>query len=127
MTGSAPPEHRVAVAIYDGECLVCANFASLLRRLISPHLIDIVPCGSAIQRKLAPHVSLDLCRKAFVFVDERGTVASGSEAASKALSAVPALARYRPLIASLAGRSLARIVYFGTQLLRRMERRTRAK
>lgn len=127
MTGAAPPEHRVAVAIYDDKCLVCANFAGLLRRMISPHLVDVVPCGSVIQQKLAPQVSLDLCRKAFVFVDENGVVTSGSEAASRALSAVPALARYRPLIASLPGRSLARIVYFGTQLLRRMERRARAK
>lgn len=109
------------VAIYDHNCGLCRNFAAMLRRLTHPAKLDVVPCGSGIQQKLAPHVTLEECRKSFLFIDEEGRILEGGDAASKAISIAPGLSKYSGMIRSKAGRAVARALYAGTRLLRQSQ------
>lgn len=107
------------IAIYDGECGLCRNFAAALRKFLSPREIDVVPCGSAIQKKLAPMVAESECLKAFILVDDDGRILKGAEAASAAVVLAPALARFRWMIDSPPGRMAAKGLYAGLRRLRR--------
>ncbi|RMH56641.1 MAG: DUF393 domain-containing protein [Candidatus Hydrogenedentota bacterium] len=121
MEQRTPKEGRVPVAVYDGRCGLCRNFAALLRKQIPLEDLDVVPCGSPLQKKLAPEAN-EACRTSFVIVEPDGRVLSGGDAAARAVAMAPRLKPFRWMIDSRAGRSVARRVYRGTQWLRRRRR-----
>ncbi len=107
------------VAIYDPECPLCRRFASILRHFVPVQELDVLPCGSAIQRKLAPSVPPETCGRAFVLVEEDGTILEGAAAARRAVTLGPGLERYRALAESAAGRIASEIAYAGAKLARK--------
>ena len=102
---------------------MCRNFATMLKNMTLPEDIDIVPCGSGLQQKLVPFVSHEECMKAFMLIEANGTVLTGGDAASRAISIAPKLAPYAWMIRSKAGRAAAAVTYAGTKLLNRKRKR----
>jgi len=110
------------VAIYDGRCSICRRFASLLRKYISLREMDIVPCNSEIQKKIAPNISSEMCLKSFVLIEEDGSVLIGGDAVLRAVTLAPALEKYRALAESLAVRIAAKGIYYGISNIRKIDR-----
>ncbi|MEK8022789.1 MAG: DCC1-like thiol-disulfide oxidoreductase family protein [Candidatus Hydrogenedentota bacterium] len=109
---NAPGHH---VAIYDGGCSLCSDFAVLLRKLVAPAVLDVVPCGSAIQKKLAPQVELRECALDFMLVRSDGGMLKGVDAVREALLLSSWFRRMRPLFMSRMGMFAARIIHLGAR------------
>lgn len=107
------------VAIYDGRCSICRKFAGLLRRTVSPRKLDVVVCGSDIQRKIAPTVTSLICRDDFILVDEKGEIHRGADAARKAVTMMPPLAVFENVIESWPGRKLSALIYSVSERFRK--------
>lgn len=110
---------RVPVAIFDAKCGLCRRFAAMLRNAIPAEAIDVVPCGSPIQRKLAAAVAAEECSQAFMLVAPDGAVLRGPAAAAAAVALAPSLESYRWMIESKAGRVAASAVYKAASRMRR--------
>jgi predicted DCC family thiol-disulfide oxidoreductase YuxK len=112
----------VPIAIYDGNCGYCRRFASALRRYVPVERLDVVPCGSPIQKKLAKSVTDEICLQAFILVDDAGRVLKGGEAAVAAVTMAPRLESFRWMVEGRTGRAMARTLYKGVSALRRRRR-----
>lgn len=107
------------VAIYDADCKLCRRFASILRKAVSPTELDVVPCGSPIQKKLAPAVSEETCLAAFTVVDATGKVRTGGDAVTHVLTLSPRLKSYRWMVERGPGSWLAHAAYILAVRMRR--------
>lgn len=110
------------VAIYDGNCGFCRRFASFLRRLVPVDKLDVVRCGSLIQRKLAKNIAMEECQQAFTLVDDSGRILKGGDAAAFAVTMSPRLESLRWMVEGRVGRLMVRVLYRAVSTLRRRRR-----